>query len=34
VQIDSIKPSFLELDATRLINLDRSKKLSSYGTAV
>jgi hypothetical protein len=34
VQVDSIKPSFLELNATRLINLDRANNVSSRGRAV
>jgi hypothetical protein len=34
VQVASIKPSFLELNATRLINLDRANNVWSHGTAV
>jgi len=34
VQIDSIKPSFLELNTTRLINLDRANDVSSHVRAV
>jgi hypothetical protein len=34
VQVDSIKPSFLELNAPHLINLDRANNVSSHGRAV
>jgi hypothetical protein len=34
VQVDSIKPSFLELNATLLMNLDRANDVSSHGRAV
>jgi hypothetical protein len=33
VRVASIKPSFLELIATRLINLDRANDVSSHGRA-
>jgi hypothetical protein len=33
-QLASIKPSFLELNATRLINLDRANDVTSHGRAV
>ena len=34
VQLHPIKPSFLELNATRLINLDCANDVSSSGRAV
>jgi hypothetical protein len=34
LQDASIKPSFLESNATRLINLDRANDVPSHGTAV
>jgi hypothetical protein len=34
VQLDSIKPSFLELKPTRLIDVDRDNDVSSNGWAV
>jgi len=34
VQVDNIKPSFLESNATRLTNLDRANAVSSHGGAV
>jgi hypothetical protein len=33
VQIDPDRPSFLDLNATRLIDLDRAKDVSSHGRA-
>ena len=34
MQVASIKPSFLELNATRLMILDRANDVSSHGRAV
>jgi hypothetical protein len=34
VQVDSIEPSFLNLNATRLINLHRAYDVSSHVSAV
>jgi len=34
VYVDSIKPSFLESHATRLINLGRANDVSSHGRAM
>ena len=34
VQVACVKPSFLELNATRLITLDRANDVSSHGRAV
>jgi hypothetical protein len=34
VQVDSIKPPFLELNATRLINLTRANDVSSHDREV
>ena len=34
LQADSIKPSFLKLNATRLLNLDRANDVSSHDNSV
>ena len=34
MQVDSFQPSFLDLNATRLMNLDRANYVSSHARAV